>query len=181
MMRHAVTDRLVLRELRPDDAATIFGYRSDPDVARYQSWVPASAEVVRGFIADLTGAEPFAPGAWHQLGVELRASGELVGDVAVHVIEHDPTQSEFGISVAPAFQRRGYAREALRALLGLLFDTLGKHRVFASVDPRNAPSMALMRATGLRQEAHFVENLWFKGEWADDAIFAMLAREWLAR
>ena len=30
----------------------------------------------------------------------------------------------------------------------------------------------------IRQEAHLIESLWSKGEWVDDVIFAMLAREW---
>jgi RimJ/RimL family protein N-acetyltransferase len=84
----------------------------------------------------------------------------------------------FGITLAPAFQRRGYASEALRALLHLAFDTLGKHRVYASIDPRNAASLALFERAGFRREAHHVESLWLMGEWVDDVILAMLAREW---
>jgi len=38
--------------------------------------------------------------------------------------------------------------------------------------------MALMRSLGLRQDAHFRESLRFRGEWVDDVVFAMLAREW---
>ena len=30
----------------------------------------------------------------------------------------------------------------------------------------------------MRKEAHFVRSLWFKGEWVDDVIFAVLASEW---
>lgn len=63
----------------------------------------------------------------------------------------------------------------------VLFDTLGKHRVSCSVDPRNARSIALMERTGFRREAHHRESLWLKGEWCDDLIFAMLRREWISR
>ena len=56
---------------------------------------------------------------------------------------------------------------------------LGKHRVYGSVDPGNAPSLALLERVGMRREAHFVENLLFKGAWADDVIYAMLRREYV--
>jgi RimJ/RimL family protein N-acetyltransferase len=171
-------ERVVLRELRADDAETMFAYRSDPDVARYQSWDPGSADELRTFIDRLSHTRPFAPGAWHQLGIALRSTGELIGDCGVHVLAGEPRQAEFGITVAPALQGRGYASEALRALLAVLFDDLGKHRVYGSVDPRNGPSIALLRRAGFRQEAHLRESLWFKGEWADDMIFALLRREW---
>jgi RimJ/RimL family protein N-acetyltransferase len=50
--------------------------------------------------------------------------------------------------------------------------------VFASTDPRNLRAIALLHRLGFRKEAHCIESLWFKGEWADDLIFAILRREW---
>jgi len=70
---------------------------------------------------------------------------------------------------------------ALEALFTVLFGALGKHRVFGSIDPRNARSIALVERAGMRREAHHRESLWFKGEWADDVVYALLRREWLAR
>jgi RimJ/RimL family protein N-acetyltransferase len=179
-MNAVVAERLVLRALRADDADAIFAYRTDPDIMRYQGWEPKSADDVRAFIAELGAAEPYAPGTWYQLGIALRSTDELIGDCGVHVPQTEPDQAEFGITLAPAFHGHGYATEAIRAMLRLAFDTLGKHRVFGSIDPRNARSIALMRRTGFRREAHFVESLRFKGAWVDDAVFAMLAREWRA-
>jgi RimJ/RimL family protein N-acetyltransferase len=112
--------------------------------------------------------------AWYQLGIALRSSAELRGDCGIHILG-DPRLAEIG---APRFQCRGYATEALRAIVGYLFGELRKHRVSASVEPRNTGAIRLMQRLGFRQEAHTIESLWFKGEWADDLVFAMLAREW---
>ena len=177
-MNAVVAERLVLRALRADDADAIFAYRTDPAIMRYQGWEPKSADEVRTFIAELDTAKPFAPGTWYQLGIALRSTDELIGDCGVHVPQTEPDQAEFGITLAPAFHGQGYAAEAIRTMLRLAFDTLGKHRVFGSIDPRNTRSIALMHRTGFRQEAHFVESLRFKGEWVDDVVFAMLRREW---
>jgi len=48
------------------------------------------------------------------------------------------------------------------------------------LDPRNHASAALCRRLGMREEARFVEDLWFKGSWGDTAIYAILDREWAA-
>ena len=176
-----VTERLVLRALQAGDADTMFAYRSDPEIMRYQGWDPESLADVRAFIADNQRYERYAPGTWRQFAIAIRSDGTMVGDCGVHVPEDKPEQAEFGITLATAFQRRGYASEALRALLRLVFDTLGKHRVFASVDPRNAPSITLFERAGFRKEAHHIESLWLMGEWVDDVILAMLAREWRER
>ena len=84
-------------------------------------------------------------------------------------------------SSIPAFAGHGYATEAVHTLLHLAFDQLGLHRVVARVDAANRPSLALASRLGMRQEAHLVENEWFKGAWSDEVDFALLASEWTAR
>ena len=83
-----------------------------------------------------------------------------------------------GFTLAPAHQGRGYATEALRGLLGYAFGTLGLHRVVAVTDALNAPAAALLERVGMRREAHFHENVFFKGAWGSEFVFAMLDHEW---
>lgn len=177
MFQDIVTDRLILRDLGPADAEFVLLYRSDPEVSRYQSWEPASVDQLRSYFEELAGMDPDTPGAWYQLGIVLRSGGELIGDCGIHILD-DPRQAEIGITVARRFQCRGYATEALRAIVGYLFGKLRKHRISASIDPRNTGSIRLMQRLGFRQEAHMIGSLWFKGQWVDDIVFAMLAREW---
>lgn len=190
------TPRLLLDSLSEDDAPRLLAYRSDPSVTCFQPFEPASLEDARRFIAeaswaagdagggvagDATGGDRGGAadaGGWRQLAIRLKATGELAGDAGVRLFPAEP-QAEIGVTVAPEHQGRGIATEAVQALLAHLFGELRLHRVHASVDPRNAASMALFARLGFRREAHFSESLWFKGEWVDDVIFAMLRREWL--
>jgi RimJ/RimL family protein N-acetyltransferase len=167
------TARLRLDALHPDDASAMFRYRADPEVARYQGWLPESLAEVERFIGKQS-AMPL-PGTWFQRAIRLH-DGVLAGDLGFCL--SGDGQAEFGITVAPSLQGRGVAREAAQALLGELFGRLDVHRVHASVDPRNLASMALMRCLGMRQEAHFRESFRHRGEWVDDVVFALLAREW---
>ncbi len=176
-----VTPRLVLRRLRLSDCAAMFEYRSDPNVSRFQMWEPRSVEEVRSFITGLSNVKPDTPGTWFQLAITLRESGLLVGDCGLRFPAEEIHQVEVGITLAPSHQGKGYATEALVAVLEYLFVSLTKHRVFASTDPRNHSSVALLERVGMQKEAHFRESLWFKNEWADDLVFAMLDREWKAR
>lgn len=125
-------------------------------------------------------AEFDSPGTWFQFGIRSRETGDLVGDLGVHFLE-DGEQVEIGFTVAPSRQGRGFGTEAVAGLLEYLFGTLGKHRVFVSVDPRNEPSLRLLRRLGMRQEAHFVQSVRSKGEWTDDIVAAVLASEWIPR
>jgi RimJ/RimL family protein N-acetyltransferase len=177
-MPEIVTERLVLAPLGPEDAPRLFEYRSDAEVACYQTWEPASVDDAIAFIRDLAPVAFDTPGTWFQLGIRLIGSDLLVGDLGVHFLPGESREVEIGVSLAPEHQGRGYATEAVHGLLSHLFRALGKHRVTASVDPRNDKSLALLGRVGMRREAHFRKSLWFKGEWVDDLIFAILESEW---
>ncbi|MET3651079.1 GNAT family N-acetyltransferase [Dyella japonica] len=170
------TARLRIDALREGDAAALFGYRSDPEVSRYQGWRPASLADAEGFIRNQSGIAVPSPGEWFQRAIRRHGEPTLIGDLGLCLSEDG--QAEFGVTLAPDAQGHGLAREAVGALFDGLFGGLDIHRVHASVDPRNASSMALLKALGMRQEAHFRESLLFRGEWVDDVVFALLAREW---
>lgn len=173
------TARLVLDPLHPADAAGLFACRADPDVARYQGWKPASVDEASAFITE-QAQRTFGAAGWCQLAIRRR-TGELVGDFGVHFPAALDDPIEFGLSLGPSHQRKGYAREVMVAAIDLAFGTWGYRRLVVSTDPRNTASVALCRSLGLRQEAHHVESCRFRGEWADDVIFALLAREWRPR
>jgi len=179
MFQEILTERLLLRCLVPDDAENMFQYRTNPEILQYQSWHPQSLDEVHSFINSMSTREFNSPG-WYQIAIALRSDGSFIGDCGIHVLETDPRIVEIGITTAPIYQSNGYASEAFKAILKLLFVEFSKHRVVCSVDPRNLPSMALMQRIGMRKEGHSLQSLWFKEEWADDVQFAMLASEWNA-
>ncbi len=156
----------------PEDALTLFAYRSDPEVSRYQSFAPTSLDDARQFIAKLPTTPFGTPDTWFQLAIRLPA-GELIGDLGIH-FEEDPRQVEIGVTLAPEHQGQGFASEALQILLDRLFGIPRTHRVHASVDPRNAASIKLLERLGFRKEAHHRQSLWFKGAWVDDVVYATL-------
>lgn len=172
------TPRLVVRRFTPADLDVFVGYRQDPEVARYQGWSSFGSEQGAEFIAEMAQAEPGVPGVWFQFAVAETRSGELVGDLALHVDADEPRIAEVGFTFARASQGQGYATEALRGYLDHLFSTFALHRVVAITDARNALSAALLERVGFRREAHLRENTFFKGEWSSELVYAVLAPEW---
>src|SRR5271170_4736769 len=111
--------RVVLRRFRAEDVAEFVAYRSDPEVARYQSWdAPYPQEEGERFIRQMKTAHPDTPGEWFQFAVVLRATGQLAGDCAAMPRADDPSQCEIGFTIAPRYEGRGYATEAVRLLVG---------------------------------------------------------------
>lgn len=173
------TTRLLLRLFQENDVHAFADYRSDPDVARYQSWdVPYSAAQAAAFVAAMQHVRPGAAGEWLQIAIQLKATNQLIGDCAFCVLEDEPQQAEIGFTLARQHHGSGYATEALRRLLDYLFAELNLHRVRAICDADNLASARLLERIGLRREGHFIENIWFKGRWGSEYSYAVLRREW---
>jgi len=98
--------------------------------------------------------------------------------MGIHFIE-DNYQAEIGYTLSPAFQGKGYAIEAVKAILDYLFSKLKKHRITASVDPDNIKSIRLLENVGFRKEAHFIKSFRMNDQWYDDCIYAILTEEWV--
>lgn len=179
-MCELASPRLVLRSLRLSDSAEMYKYRSDPRVSRFQMWEPQDLAEVLSFIKGLLDLKPDTPGSWYQLGITLKETGILIGDCGLHFPTSKPDQVEIGITLSCLHQGKGYATEAVERILEYLFEGLGKHRVYALVDPRNGASIRLLERVGMRREGHLRESVWIKGEWADDVIYAILEQEWRA-
>ena len=131
------TARLHLRRFTESDLPALVTYRSDPLVARFQSWDESwsHADAVT-FLADDRESRIGATEGWVQVAAELRATGELAGDVAVHTLPHTG-EFEVGVTFARAHQGHGLATEALGAIVDGLFASFDARRVVAETDDRN--------------------------------------------
>ncbi len=174
------TPRLLLRELVEDDWRAIHAIESDVAVSRYLNKHDRTEDEAHEYVQTIVFAAHAVPRMVFELAVTLPATGELIGRCGMRRSAGEAREAMLWYVIAPAHQRQGYASEAAWAVLGLAFDQLELHRVYADCDPRNPSSVRVMEKLGLRREGHFVENVWFKGEWCDSLIYAMLRREWAA-
>lgn len=162
-----LTERLRLRRSVPEDAETISAYRSDPEVHRYQGWDRTDPDGIRAEIQEMTARMPGEPGGWVQLSVEEREGGRFVGDVGLSPAEDEPGVIKVGYSIAPSAQGRGYATEAVGALVAYALDALGAEIVRAYASAENAPSIRVAEKVGMR----LVERFEFRE--GDEAGFAV--------
>lgn len=172
------TNRLLIRPIKELDAVAVFSYRSDRVTNQYQSWIPTNEKDVIDFI-EKTTTDFNIPDTWFQAVMIQKETNELIGDIGIHFIGEDNEQVELGCTLARMHQRKGFATEALFEVIRHLFVDFKKHRIMASVDPRNINSVNLMEQLGFRKEAHFHQSMLIHGEWVDDLVFAMLQKEWL--
>lgn len=174
-----MTEHFVLRPFQRADLEAFTAYRADPKVAKYQSWKDYCYSDALALFEKMDYAQFGAADSWFQLAIVTAAAGaiptKLVGDLALHFI--DEQQVEIGFTIAPEYQGQHVAFEAVSALLDYLFIELHKHRVIAITDAQNLASCRLLEKLRFRREAHYVKNIFFKGAWGDEYLYAMLSEE----
>lgn len=182
-MIFATSERLILRRPRPEDFNAFLRSWSEPAMTRYTFVRADPAAFIAGLIDDMQKApgESEPGGPWYNYAIERRDDGALVGDVGVGFGVPGERQVELGYRIHSDHQRRGYAREAVAAIIGHLIERHDIHRFVGIAAAANSASIALLRSLGFRQEGHFRQSFLCHGEWIDDAYFALLAEEWRPR
>lgn len=179
--RPLTTDRLRLRPATRADADATWAFRRLETV---NEWVTGCPPDVDGYRALFTDPQRLAT----TVVVEL-SDGTVIGDLMLRrgdawaqreVADRAAgAQVELGWVLDPAHSGRGYATEAVRALLDHCFSDLAVHRVVASCFLDNVASWRLMERVGMRRESHAVrDSLHRSGAWLDSVTYALLADEW---
>jgi [ribosomal protein S5]-alanine N-acetyltransferase len=105
-----------------------------------------------------------------------RSDGSIAGYININNIVQGAFRS--GAAGYGAFVHaagRGLMSEGLGLVLGHAFGPLGLHRVEANIQPRNAPSIALVRRAGFRLEGFSPDFLFIDGAWRDHERWAITA------
>lgn len=169
------TDRLVITALADEHLDDFVRYRNDDEVARFQEWpMPYTRDLGRTLVDELAEFDGPTNDEWVQLAV-VDADGTLVGDLAVG-LEQDAAVAMVGYTIAPEHQGKGYATEAVGALVDRLVEA-GVHRVAATLDPTNLASARVLERCGFRFTGIARSAVLVRGEWTDDAHFEILADE----
>ena len=174
------TGRLVLRRFDGKDLDAFHAYHSMPETARFlpgpaKSYTQSMERVGRyaNFVFEKEGD-------WVCLAIEAKGQPGLMGEVVLKWLP-GRGQAEVGWTLAPAARGKGYGTEAAAAVLDLGFGELGFHRIEARLDALNTASAGLCERLGMRLEARHVDKWHYKGEWATELIYAVLADEWRTR
>ncbi|MFI6783131.1 GNAT family N-acetyltransferase [Micromonospora sp. NPDC050276] len=175
------TARLSLRPVTIDDLDDVYAYQRRPDVVRWMLGAePRTRAQSRASVLAMAGEDAWrAEGDCLTLAVVTDAG--VIGIVELVWRDERACSAELGYVFHPDHGGRGLATEAATELVDWGFNEAGLHRIYARCHARNEASARLMARLGMRQEAHHVESYLFDGTWADQLVFAILAREWRSR
>ena len=167
------TARLRLRPFRSDDAPAVAVLAGRPEIAATTLNIPHpySRRDAETWIATHPG-EVEGGRAW-TFAITLR-SGELVGAIGLHVVPAH-RRAEVGYWIGVEHWGRGFATEALKAVLDFGFTTLKLNRIEAHVFAENAPSRRILEKLGFRYEGLLRRHVVKDGVPRDGLFFSLLS------
>lgn len=172
------TRRLELRPVRADDASLYFALNRRPEVAVPGGFLPWTLPLARKRLRegaalwkDLDGERAFA--------IALKAGGTWIGGITLRWPHRGV--GELGYGVTPEHWGRGYATEAVIAVLGFAFARRGAHRVQATCWVGNPASAKVLKKAGLREEGVLRGFLKRGQDVRDERMFGITRWDWRAR
>ena len=137
-----ITDRIILRELRKEDAADLLVFRGDAEEQRFNSEPLQTLEQSVALIEEVRG--DYAAQRGLPWAVTLKSSGRVVGLFGYHHWDHHHRRTDIGYDLARELWGQGLATEALTAVIRFGFSAMGLNRIEAQTIADNERSTRLL-------------------------------------
>ena len=167
------TDRLLLRNVSSKDAEIIYDYRNNEVCARYQRGQTKDYDGIVALV-ERRKDDVMSVDAPFMVAVALKETDEMVGEIVV--MPKDGTIS-LGYTFSYKHHRKGYAFEALTALINMLHKQCPEWDFISFTEPENEPSMALLKKLGYKNMGYIpsMESQVF-GKWTTPVTEAEIAQ-----
>lgn len=171
------TQRLILRQIQPEDAESIYATFSDEAVMEFYGELPhRSVEDSRALIQ--RQHHWYARREGIRWGITHKGEERVIGSCGFHLFDEEYRRAETGYELGQAYWRQGIMSEALGAIITFAFAEMGLHRIEAVVDDSNERSKGVLRKLGFTQEGTLRQRFYFRDRYWDEHYFGLLRDEW---
>ena len=179
------TERLVIREFKPEDFDDVHEYSSDYETVKHMMFGPNTPEQTRDYLERQCVEEMNAsPRAHYNFALALKENSRVIGGISLHM-NWRFDDAVLGAVINRSYTGRGYFTESLTGVLDTAFGALRLHRVHAVCDVNNAGILRPLEKLGFRNEGTMIRRGRSGPEAAepyfDQYGYAILAEEWTAR
>lgn len=172
------TQRLILRKIEMNDANRMFDYIfSDhrvmdnlikgPHKSNFET-INRLTEIINQYVSD----------KFCYWGIEVKASGELIGTIDLFNINEDTENCEVGYNIGFNWWSKGYGTEALHAVVEFAFRIMDIHKISATHNIDNPASGKIMLKVGMKREGIIRHMIRKNNQYKDCGIYGILQQEY---
>lgn len=153
-----VSERLILRQLNPQDDQAIFSLRSDERGSKFiDRPKQTKLEEAQAFIHKIILNKSLY---W---AICRKADEALIGTICLWNFSDDKTKAEAGYELMPEYQGKGFADEALKVVIAYSFEKIALQTLYAHTHKDHKRSRRLLERNGFiiatDQEEELPDNL----------------------
>ena len=168
------TERLLLRSLTMDDAATFFFLRTNEKVIEHFNRAPdESPEATKAKMEEILQMQEKNEGILWVIAFKHKPA-EMIGNIGYWRMTKEHYRAEIGYLLSPDHWKKGIMKEVLNAVVDYAFTTMKLHSIEANINPDNVASGALLESCGFIKEAYHKENYYYNGVFYDSIIYSKL-------
>ncbi|SFD32889.1 GNAT family N-acetyltransferase [Pseudoalteromonas denitrificans] len=170
------TPRLIIRNMKLNDLEDSYEHRGSASVSKFIS-EPLTFEQTKERLDQ--AVKPWQGNEHEKLGlaIELKSQGKLIGELMYKHTNIGSNIGEVGYRLNTNYQKKGYAYEAVSALITHLFEQLDLHKITAVCITKNNASWGLMERLGMKREALYRDHFKVVDKWFDGYSYALLVKE----
>ncbi len=165
------TKRLRLRPMTKADVPALYEWMPDKSIYTYWGKGPSKAEKNPEL---LFAKEEKATTSFH-LGIALKETDQVIGDIWVYLIENDRMAS-IAIRLSKVYQGQGYGTESLAAMTRFCFENTQLQRLWTQVDIRNIASWKMLEKCGYTREGCIRQGK-MVNTWCDYYLYGILSSD----
>ena len=170
--------RVVLRELRASDAASLFRLLTTEEVTRFISPPPTTVEGFERFIAWTHRMR--AAGTYACFAVTLPDADAAIGIFQIRSLAGEFDIAEWGFAIGSPFWGTGVFQEGADLVLEFAFETVGVHRLEARCATPNGRGNGALRKVGAVLEGMLRKSFLKDGKHLDQGLYAIVEDDWRA-
>lgn len=168
-----LSERLSFRSLVEKDWPLFLAVQQDESINQFIRPIEKREDIEQKFRLRL---QPwvFESGDWLTLVIEEAQTKEFVGFIGFYCADSELFRAEVGYVLSPPYQGKGFATEALLALINWGKFIFNVHKFTATCDARNLASAHVLTKCGFEQEGLLRANHRHGDTWVDDKLFGLL-------
>lgn len=171
------TDRLILRPfVYADDIAMLKYWVADEDIqSMYSEPVYTTRDAVKTLLDQyISGYNKLNYYRW---AITLKGHNECIGQIAFFLVDDHNHFAEIEYCIGKAFQCRGLATEATKALIAYGFNKIGLHKIQICHKSINLPSKKVIEKCGFTYEGTLRDFFYMNGQYVDRLFYSILKSE----
>nr|WP_297161719.1 GNAT family protein [uncultured Dysgonomonas sp.] len=172
------SQNLILRQFSYDDNKDMLDYWvSDPDIqSMYSEPIYTTEEEVKELLDKYITS--YSQDSYYRWAIIEKSTLICIGQIAFFLVDSKNHFGEIEYCIGSQFQRKGYASEAVKAILKYGFEKINFHKIQVCHKENNIASQGVIRKAGFKYEGTLRDYFYMNNEYISRLYYSLLKSEW---